>query len=101
MHSEREATVALHDSPAGSPSRSDTSPQSTPHIPIIAVTANAMQGDRERCLATGMDDYLAKPIKLDELRSTLARWISTPPDAVVPGRAENNSHHGRPNPRNL
>lgn len=57
-----------------------------PHIPIIAVTANAMQGDRERCLATGMDDYLAKPIKLDELRSALARWASAPPDVVLPGK---------------
>jgi CheY-like chemotaxis protein/HPt (histidine-containing phosphotransfer) domain-containing protein len=53
------------------------------HIPIIAVTANAMQGDRERCLATGMDDYLAKPIKLDELRSVLARWASTPPHVAT------------------
>ncbi len=81
-----EAAVASHDSPGRGPNHSDTSPQSTPHIPIIAVTANAMQGDRERCLATGMDDYLAKPIKLDELRNTLARWISTPPDAVVTGK---------------
>lgn len=81
-----EAAVESHDSPGGGSNRSDTSPQSTPHIPIIAVTANAMQGDRERCLAIGMDDYLAKPIKLDELRNTLARWISTPPNAVVTGK---------------
>ncbi len=83
---EREASVASRDSTDGSVNRSVTVTQSTPHIPIIAVTANAMQGDRERCLATGMDDYLAKPIKLDELRSALTRWASAPPDVVVPGK---------------
>lgn len=46
------------------------------HIPIIAMTANAMQEDKERCLAVGMDDYLSKPIKPDVLRTTLERWAT-------------------------
>jgi CheY-like chemotaxis protein len=43
-------------------------------IPIVALTGNAMPGDREACMAAGMDDYLAKPFSLSALRTTLDRW---------------------------
>ncbi len=60
------------------------------HVPIIAVTANAMRGDREKCIAAGMDDYLAKPIKLEDLDDVLRRWIQIP----VPG--EPGAEHAPP-----
>ncbi len=45
-----------------------------PHVPIVALTASAMAGDRERCLAAGMDDYIAKPFNKDQLRPMIGRW---------------------------
>ncbi len=49
--------------------------QGLPSVPIIALTANAISGDREHCLAQGMDDYLSKPFSQEQLHELLARWL--------------------------
>jgi len=46
-----------------------------PRIPIVAMTANAMQGDREKCLEAGMDDFVSKPVNLETLEHTIMKWI--------------------------
>jgi CheY-like chemotaxis protein len=52
--------------------------------PIVAMTAWAMQGDRERCLAAGMDDYISKPVHLDDLRAVLERWLPHVAEPAAP-----------------
>ncbi len=65
-----EATVELRKVPAGE------------RVRIIAMTANAMEGDREKCLAAGMDDYLSKPVRLEELKQMLEQYLSLPAPAA-------------------
>ncbi|HEX3133767.1 MAG TPA: response regulator, partial [Planctomycetota bacterium] len=70
-----------------------------PRIPIIAMTANVMPGSRERCLAAGMDDYLGKPFKIEQLEEKIRRWVyptEVVPKTDLPGVREDVPHGNLP-----
>ncbi|MCA1997279.1 MAG: response regulator, partial [Armatimonadetes bacterium] len=68
-----EATRRIRSGEAGVPN---------PRIPIVAMTAHAMQGDRERCLEAGMDDYVSKPVSKEALAQALRRWLGSAGEAA-------------------
>jgi len=69
------------------------------HTPIVAMTANAMKGDRERCLEAGMDDYVAKPVRKEDLGRVLTRWLGAADEedgAADENRGAADENHGAP-----
>jgi CheY-like chemotaxis protein len=73
------------------------------HIPVIAMTANALAGAREECLAGGMDDYITKPVRLEALEAVLGRWVPAAaeadpalPDGSAPPAEKATTEHHQP-----
>jgi signal transduction histidine kinase/CheY-like chemotaxis protein/HPt (histidine-containing phosphotransfer) domain-containing protein len=79
------ATRAIREREQAGPPDGSAGAPSTTRLPVIALTAHALIGDREQCLAAGMDDYLSKPFTLEQLRAVLVRWLPPPTGA---GRSE-------------
>ncbi|QTA86859.1 Two component system response regulator/histidine kinase, HAMP domain-containing [Desulfonema magnum] len=76
-------------------------PQSAPHVPIVAMTAHAIKGYKEKCLEGGMDDYITKPLRRKELLAMVAKWTSpksgSQPDEISMGSRGPDSEAGVPN----
>ncbi|MDT7042354.1 PAS domain S-box protein [Candidatus Nitronereus thalassa] len=94
----RESLLVARDSSLGdqeisgaSDERRATSDQR--RVPIIAMTANAMPGDRENCLKAGMDDFVSKPVKIEALEAVLMEWVK-PKELSTQDNAEHNLQHG-------
>src|SRR5207248_10897905 len=66
--------------------------------PIVALTASAIEGDREQCLAAGMDDYVAKPFTTEQMRAALAAWLKP---AALRGEAHHKPEADKPEPDKL
>jgi CheY-like chemotaxis protein len=70
-------------------------------LPIIAITANAMQGEAQRCRERGMDDYLPKPLRMNELAPMLDKWMPEPEPEFTPGHTESPAVRPEPIPMHL
>src|SRR5579883_2846759 len=92
-----EATAAIRDRQK----RPDAFPNYKSPLIIVAMTANAMQGDREKCLEAGMDDYIAKPVRPEDVRQIIERWgaqaaLVQPVASPQPEPADLNSNRAGP-----
>ncbi len=72
--------------------------QKDKQIPIIAVTAHAIKGDREKCIAAGMDDYISKPFTLEQLGQTLEQWLAPENEGAGPNQESQDTHQEQPQP---
>jgi two-component system, sensor histidine kinase and response regulator len=58
--------------------QSNNNPTKARHVPIVAMTANALKGDREKCIGAGMDDYMTKPIDREKVYKCISQWLVRP-----------------------